>query len=74
MSEKIKDTKVYTKVIKDIKEKILSGQLKNGDRLPSEREMAEKLEVSRTSIREAIRVLEIMGLIESKRGSGNYIA
>lgn len=74
MSEKNKDTKVYTKVIKDIKEKILSGQLKNGDRLPSEREMAEKLEVSRTSIREAIRVLEIMGLIESKRGSGNYIA
>lgn len=74
MSEKNKDIKVYTKVIKDIKEKILSGELKNGDRLPSEREMAEKLEVSRTSIREAIRVLEIMGLIESKRGSGNYIA
>ena len=37
MSEKNKDTKVYTKVIKDIKEKILSGELKNGDRLPSER-------------------------------------
>ena len=73
MSEKFNDTKVYTKVINDIKEKILNGQLKNGDRLPSEREMAEKLEVSRTSIREAIRVLEIMGLIESKRGSGNYI-
>ena len=73
MSEEFKETKVYTKVINDIKEKILSGELKNGDRLPSEREMAERLDVSRTSIREAIRTLEIMGLIESKRGSGNYI-
>ena len=61
MSEEFKETKVYTKVINDIKEKILSGELKNGDRLPSEREMAERLDVSRTSIREAIRTLEIMG-------------
>lgn len=74
MSEEVKSTKVYTKVIKYIKEKILSGELKNGDRLPSEREMADRLEVSRTSIREAIRVLDIIGLVESKRGSGNYIA
>ena len=70
MSEEFKETKFYTKVINYIKVKILSGELKNGDRLPSEREMAERLDVSRTSIREAIRTLEIMGLIESKRGSG----
>lgn len=73
MEEKIKISKTYDIVTKDIKDKIIDGTLKMGDRLPSEREMAEKFGVSRTSIREAIRALEVIGIIESRRGAGNYI-
>ncbi|OOM76121.1 HTH-type transcriptional regulator LutR [Clostridium puniceum] len=68
-----KTTKVYDQVIEQIKSKIKSGEIKKGDRLPSEREMAESIGVSRTSVREAIRALEVVGLVESKQGAGNYI-
>jgi GntR family transcriptional repressor for pyruvate dehydrogenase complex len=52
---------------------IVSGKLKRGDRLPPERELVEQLQVSRTSIREAIRALQIIGLVECKQGGGNFI-
>ncbi|OFI06061.1 HTH-type transcriptional regulator LutR [Clostridium acetireducens DSM 10703] len=73
MFSPIKNTKVYEKVIEQIKEMIAKGTFKKGDKLPSEREMAESLKVSRTSIREALRELEIMGIIESRQGEGNFI-
>ena len=73
MLEPNKTTKVYEQVIEQIKSKIKSGEIKKGDRLPSEREMAELIGVSRTSVREAIRALEVVGLVESKQGAGNYI-
>lgn len=69
----IKSTKVYEQVIDQIKNMIVDGTLKKGDRLPSERELVEHLEVSRTSVREAIRSLQIMGLIECRQGEGNFI-
>jgi GntR family transcriptional repressor for pyruvate dehydrogenase complex len=69
----IKSTKVYEQVIEQIKNMIIDGTLKKGDRLPSERELVENLEVSRTSVREAIRALQIMGLIECRQGEGNFI-
>lgn len=69
----IKTPKVYDQVIEQIKEKIKSGELKKGDKLPSEREMAEALCVSRTSVREAVKALEVVGLIESRQGAGNFI-
>lgn len=53
---------------------ILKGDLKPGERLPSQRILAEKLGVSRPSLREAISVLEAMGLISVKIGSGVYVA
>ncbi|OOM79725.1 FadR/GntR family transcriptional regulator [Clostridium sp. BL-8] len=68
-----KNPKVYDQVIEEIKNKIKSGDIKKGDRLPSEREMAESLGVSRTSVREALRALEVVGLVESRQGAGNYI-
>ncbi|AKA69168.1 FadR/GntR family transcriptional regulator [Clostridium scatologenes] len=68
-----KKTRVYEKVIEKIKELIGKGELKCGDRLPSERELCEQLNVSRTSVREALRVLEILGLIECKIGEGNFV-
>jgi GntR family transcriptional regulator, transcriptional repressor for pyruvate dehydrogenase complex len=69
----VKSTKVYEQVIEQIKEMITSGQLKKGDRLPPERELVEHLQVSRTSIREAIRALQIIGLVECRQGGGNFI-
>lgn len=69
----IKDVKVYERVIEQIKDMIKSGQLKRGDRLPSERELVEQLQVSRTSIREALSALQMISLIESRHGEGNFI-
>lgn len=69
----IKSTKVYEQVIEQIKSMIVDGNLKKGDKLPSERELVEHLQVSRTSIREALRALQIIGLIECRQGEGNYI-
>lgn len=69
----IKNTKVYEQVIDQIKEMITSGKLKKGDRLPPERELVEQLQASRTSIREAIRALQIIGLVECRQGGGNFI-
>ncbi|WP_027632217.1 FadR/GntR family transcriptional regulator [Clostridium hydrogeniformans] len=73
MFTSIKGEKVYKQVINQIKEMIIEGKLKKGDKLPSERDMAEQLGVSRASIREALIALEVVGLTESKQGSGNYI-
>lgn len=73
MFNNVQGKKVYELVIEQIQEKILSAQIKKGDKLPSERELSDQMGVSRTSIREAIRVLETMGLIESKQGEGNFI-
>jgi DNA-binding FadR family transcriptional regulator len=47
--------------------------LKPGDRLPSERELSERLVVGRSSVREALRALELLGLIETRRGEGTFI-
>lgn len=69
----IKSTKVYEQVMEQIKQMIVDGTLKRGDKLPSERELVERLQVSRTSIREALRALQIIGLVECRQGEGNYI-
>ena len=69
----IKDVKVYQQVIDQIKDMIKSGALQRGDKLPSERDLVEQLQVSRTSIREALSALQIIGLVESRHGEGNFI-
>lgn len=65
--------KSYEKVVDFIQEQILDGIYSTGDRLPSEREMAQQLNVSRTSVREGLRILEQMGALSCQQGSGNYI-
>ena len=60
--------KVSEYIEKKIKEAILDGKFKSGDRLPSEREMAEQFNVSLGSVREALRALQVLGLIEKKKG------
>ena len=69
----IKTKKIYEQIVDQIGLLVAEGQLKPGDRLPSERELVERFQVSRASIREAISALEMMGLIEVRSGEGTYI-
>ena len=72
-----KEIKIETpvdKIIRQIKNLITSGQLKAGDKLPSERKLAEKLGVGRTSIRDAIRKLEFYGILKTMPQSGTVVA
>lgn len=69
----MKDEKTYINVIQYIKDLVQSGKLKEGDKLPTERELSLDLNQSRNSIREAVRTMETLGIIESKQGSGNYL-
>ncbi|MBU2881040.1 FadR family transcriptional regulator [Psychrosphaera sp. B3R10] len=71
--ETIKIQRLYVKVAEQISRLVQEGELKPGDRLPSERELAEKIGVSRPTIREAMIALEIAGIIEIRTGSGIYV-
>jgi GntR family transcriptional repressor for pyruvate dehydrogenase complex len=73
MLRPLKKTKLYEDIIRQFADLIREGTLKPGDRLPSERELAARLRVSRTAVREALRSLESMGLIESRVGGGTFI-
>lgn len=73
MFQPVKNKKVYELVIEQVQNMIINGELQIGDRLPSERELSEQMGASRTSIREAIRSLEILGIVESRQGEGNFI-
>ena len=65
----VKTRRIFEEICDAIREKLVSGELKAGDRLPSERELSEMLDVSRTALREAIRSLEIAGIVELRKGS-----
>ncbi len=71
--EPIRPKKISEEIVNQIKQLISSGELKPGDRIPSERELASLLGVSRPSVREAIMVLEAMGFLESRQGGGTYV-
>ena len=60
-------------IISEIKDKIIQGELKDGDMLASQDELAKTMGVSRASLREALNRLELMGLIESKQGRGTFV-
>lgn len=70
----IKKIRVYEDIVAQIKNLIAQGKLRPGDQLPSERELSEMFQVSRASVREAIRALESIGLIDIRQGEGTYIA
>ena len=69
----IRKTKVYAEVAAQIQRLITEGRVKPGDKLPPERELAEIFGVSRSSVRDAIRVLEMQGLVEPRHGDGTLI-
>jgi GntR family transcriptional repressor for pyruvate dehydrogenase complex len=68
----VRRNKVYEEVARQI-ERLILKKLKPGDKLPSERELAETLRVSRSSIRDAIRGLELTGLVEPRQGAGTIV-
>jgi GntR family transcriptional repressor for pyruvate dehydrogenase complex len=73
MLKPIQKTKVYEASVAQIRTKIESGEWPEGMQLPSERDLAEQLNIGRPSVREAMRVLEVMGLIEIRPGQGSFV-
>jgi len=73
MFKQLKTKKFNEQIIDQIKGLIEDGTLKKGDKLPPERLLAEQFGSSRASIREAMSAMDMMGIIESRSGSGNYI-
>ncbi len=69
----IRRVRLYENAVEQIQTLILGNEYKPGDRLPSERSLAEHFHISRHSLREALRILDVMGLIEIKVGDGIYV-
>jgi GntR family transcriptional regulator, transcriptional repressor for pyruvate dehydrogenase complex len=70
--EVIRKGKLYEEVARQI-ERLILKKLKPGDKLPSERDLAETLQVSRSSIRDAILGLELLGMVEPRQGAGTIV-
>jgi GntR family transcriptional repressor for pyruvate dehydrogenase complex len=70
----VRKTRVTEGIIGQVRTLINAGQLKTGDRLPPERELAKDLGVGRPAVREAIRALEFLGLVETRPGEGTFLA
>ena len=69
----VRRTRVYEAAAAQIQKQIADGVLRPGDRLPAERELAEAFGVSRASVRDAIRVLELAGLVVPRQGEGTVV-
>src|SRR5947209_2854471 len=67
--EPIRTRRIFEEICERIRQQLVSGELRPGDRLPPERELARMFAVSRTAVREALRSLEIAGLIELRKGT-----
>jgi GntR family transcriptional repressor for pyruvate dehydrogenase complex len=73
MLKAIRKTRIYEEVVGQLHQLIDGGKLKAGDRLPSERELAETFRVSRSSVREAIKTIENEGMVVTRPGSGTFL-
>ena len=69
----IQSERLYEQIAEQVEQRILTGDLKVGDRLPPERELAEQFGVSRTAVREAVKALRQKGLVEVQPGRGTFI-
>ena len=74
MFSPIRKSRISEEIADQIRSLIASGQFASGDRLPPEREMADTLQVSRNSVRDALRTLEVMGIVERRHGDGIYVS
>lgn len=70
----LKSESVVQQVINCLTDGMVSGELKPGDKLPSEPELAAQLGVARTSVREATKILTYLGVLESRRSEGTFVA
>lgn len=73
MFEAVESKTISEIVINQIQKKIISGELQVGDQLAPERELVRDLDISRSTLREALKALEVMGVVESKRGNGSFV-
>ena len=73
MFKEIGDERAFNGILNQIIENIQNGNLKAGAALPAERTMAETMGVSRPAVREVLRALELLGIVKSVPGGGNYI-
>jgi GntR family transcriptional repressor for pyruvate dehydrogenase complex len=71
--EPVRRSRLSRQIVLQLCELIREGRLRAGDRLPAERELAEQLRVCRSSLREALRTMELAGLVESHHGGGTYV-
>ena len=69
----VRSSRLYEQIVQQVEESIQKGQLKPGDQLPPERELAEQFGVSRTAVREAVKALREKGLVEAYPGRGTFI-
>lgn len=72
--QKIDNQAVAQTVISQIEQALVKGELKPGDQLPSETEMAQQLGIARATVREAFKALESLGVLEIRRGQGTFIS
>jgi len=73
MLKPVEKKRAYEDIVQQIRTLVEEGKLKRNDHLPSERELSETFRVSRTTVREAIRTLESMKLLQSRQGNGTYV-
>ncbi len=73
MLKKIKPQRITEKIIEQIKNGIGQGDFQAGEQLPAEREMAERMGVSRSSLREALQILEHTGYVHIVQGRGTFV-
>ncbi len=71
--QKVAPVRIFEQAVEQLRELILTGRLLPGDRLPTEQELCRQLSISRSTVREALRVLEAEGLVEVRRGMGTYV-
>jgi GntR family transcriptional regulator, transcriptional repressor for pyruvate dehydrogenase complex len=69
----VRSSRLYEQIVQQVEESIHKGELKPGDQLPPERELAEQFGVSRTAVREAVKALREKGLVEAYPGRGTFI-
>jgi GntR family transcriptional repressor for pyruvate dehydrogenase complex len=69
----VKTSRLYEQIVQQVEESILEGQLKPGDQLPAERDLAQRFGVSRTAVREAVKALREKGLVEAYTGRGTFV-
>lgn len=73
MYKVVRTSRLYEQIVQQIEDSVLNGSLKPGDQLPAERDLAQRLGVSRTAVREAVKALREKGLVEAYSGRGTFI-